>query len=257
LALLKAKDEQVAELTRQVAALTDEVQQLVVRLNKDSKTGGKPPSSAPVTRRPKGGSSRTSTERKPGGAEGLHDEDAAAGRGPPDRQHRPDVRRSDLVVSVAGLSPFEQPLNDRTDVFRARDRKVPRSDLSTVHVSDLQLHVARPPQCKSPSPRTFEEVKPHDGITARTIWVLSRLALDPPSPEHSLMLGDPLSERRREVPICHLISNRSMFKAGGNCGTGRPSFASRCDIQKFGPRICAHPGSPPGLSEDRGTSNST
>jgi len=33
LALLKAKDEQVAELTRQVAALTDQVQQLVVRLN--------------------------------------------------------------------------------------------------------------------------------------------------------------------------------------------------------------------------------
>ena len=36
LALLKAKDEQVAELTRQVAALTDQVQQLVLRLNKDS-----------------------------------------------------------------------------------------------------------------------------------------------------------------------------------------------------------------------------
>lgn len=70
LALLKAKDQQVAELTRQVAALTDQVQQLVVRLNKDSKTSGKPPSSDPVARRPKGGSSRTSTGRKPGGQKG-------------------------------------------------------------------------------------------------------------------------------------------------------------------------------------------
>ena len=70
LALLKAKDEQVVELTRQVAALTDQVQQLVLRLNKDSKTSGKPPSSDPVVRRPKGGSSRTSTGRKPGGQKG-------------------------------------------------------------------------------------------------------------------------------------------------------------------------------------------
>jgi transposase len=71
LALLKAKDKQVAELTRQVAALTDQVQQLVVRLNKDSKTSGKPPSSDPVARRPEGGSSRTSTGRKPGGQKGA------------------------------------------------------------------------------------------------------------------------------------------------------------------------------------------
>jgi transposase len=70
LALLKAKDEQVVELTRQVAALTDQVQQLVLRLNKDSKTSGKPPSSDPVARRPTGGSSRTSTGRRPGGQKG-------------------------------------------------------------------------------------------------------------------------------------------------------------------------------------------
>jgi transposase len=70
LALLKARDGQIEALTRQIAVLTEQVQQLVVRLNKDSKTSGKPPSSDPVARRPRGGSSRTSTGRKPGGQEG-------------------------------------------------------------------------------------------------------------------------------------------------------------------------------------------
>ncbi|MFE9429280.1 IS66 family transposase [Kitasatospora sp. NPDC006697] len=70
LALLKAKDEQIAALTRQIAGLTDQVQQLVARLNKDSSSSSKPPSSDPPARRPKGSSSRTGTGRKPGGQEG-------------------------------------------------------------------------------------------------------------------------------------------------------------------------------------------
>lgn len=140
-------------------------------------------------------------------------------------RHRPDVRRSDLVAGLAGLSPFEQPINERNDVLRTRDHKMPRNGLSTVQVSDIQLHFASAPQCESPSPHTIEEVQPHDGITARTFWVLSRLALDPLSPEYSLVRGDPPSEHWREVGICHLASNPSMFGADDT----EPPLACRAD----------------------------
>lgn len=84
LALLSAKDEQFVELLAavvasdaakdaridallvQVGELTAQVQALVLKLSKDSATSSKPPSSDGPDRRPRGGSSRTRSGRKPG-----------------------------------------------------------------------------------------------------------------------------------------------------------------------------------------------
>jgi transposase len=66
LALLAAKDARIDALLVQVGELTAQVQALVLRLDKDSSTSSKPPSSDGPNRRPRGGSSRTKTGRKPG-----------------------------------------------------------------------------------------------------------------------------------------------------------------------------------------------
>ena len=84
LALLSAKDEQFEELLAAVVAsdaakdaridallvmvgdLTAQVQALVLKLSKDSATSSNPPSSDGPDRRPRGGSSRARSGRKPG-----------------------------------------------------------------------------------------------------------------------------------------------------------------------------------------------
>jgi transposase len=65
-ALLTAKDERIDALLVQIGELTAQVQALVLRLGKDSRSSSKPPSSDGPDRRPRGGSSRTSSGRKPG-----------------------------------------------------------------------------------------------------------------------------------------------------------------------------------------------
>lgn len=60
------KDERIDALLVQVGELTAQVQALVLRLSKDSSTSSKPPSSDGPGRRPRGGSSRTKSGRKPG-----------------------------------------------------------------------------------------------------------------------------------------------------------------------------------------------
>jgi transposase len=66
LASLGARDERIDALLVTVGELTAQVQALVLRLGKDSSTSSKPPSSDGPQRRPRGGSSRTSSGRKPG-----------------------------------------------------------------------------------------------------------------------------------------------------------------------------------------------
>ncbi|MET8537279.1 DUF6444 domain-containing protein, partial [Streptomyces sp. NPDC005065] len=61
-----AKDERIDLLLVQIAELTTQVQALVLRLSKDSSTSSKPPSSDGPGKRPRGGSSRTRSGRKPG-----------------------------------------------------------------------------------------------------------------------------------------------------------------------------------------------
>lgn len=61
-----AKDERIDLLLIQIAELTAQVQTLVLRLSKDSSTSSKPPSSDGPGKRPRGGSSRTRSGRKPG-----------------------------------------------------------------------------------------------------------------------------------------------------------------------------------------------
>jgi transposase len=65
-AQLAAKDERIDLLLVQIAELTTQVQALVLRLSKDSSTSSKPPSSDGPGKRPRGGSSRTRSGRKPG-----------------------------------------------------------------------------------------------------------------------------------------------------------------------------------------------
>jgi len=60
------KDGRIDALLVQVGELTAQVQALVLRLSKDSSTSSKPPSSDGPGRRPRGGSSRTKSGRKPG-----------------------------------------------------------------------------------------------------------------------------------------------------------------------------------------------
>lgn len=72
-ASLEAKDARLDALLVQVGELTAQVQALVLRLGKDSRSSSKPPSSDGPNRRPRGGSSRTSSGRRPGkqpGAQG-------------------------------------------------------------------------------------------------------------------------------------------------------------------------------------------
>lgn len=63
---LSVKDERIDLLLVQIAELTGQVQALVLRLGKDSSTSSKPPSSDGPGKRPRGGSSRTRSGRKPG-----------------------------------------------------------------------------------------------------------------------------------------------------------------------------------------------
>lgn len=63
---MAAKDERIDLLLIQIAELTTQVQALVLRLSKDSSTSSKPPSSDGPGKRPRGGSSRTRSGRKPG-----------------------------------------------------------------------------------------------------------------------------------------------------------------------------------------------
>jgi transposase len=65
-----ARDERIDALLVTVGELTAQVQALVLRLGKDSSTSSKPPSSDGPDRRPRGGSSRTSSGRKPGKQKG-------------------------------------------------------------------------------------------------------------------------------------------------------------------------------------------
>jgi transposase len=60
------KDARIDALLVQVGELTAQVQALVLRLSKDSSTSSKPPSSDGPDRRPRGGSSRGSSGRRPG-----------------------------------------------------------------------------------------------------------------------------------------------------------------------------------------------
>jgi transposase len=66
LAMLAAKDARIDALLVQVAGLTAQVQALVLRLGKDSSNSSKPPSSDGPGRRPRGGSSRKASGRRPG-----------------------------------------------------------------------------------------------------------------------------------------------------------------------------------------------
>lgn len=66
LALLAARDARIDALLVQVGELTAQVQALVLKLGKDSSNSSKPPSSDGLVRRPRGGSSRRSSGRKPG-----------------------------------------------------------------------------------------------------------------------------------------------------------------------------------------------
>jgi transposase len=61
-----AKDARIDALLVQVGELTAQVQALILRLGRDSSNSSKPPSSDGPGRRPRGGSSRTSSGRKPG-----------------------------------------------------------------------------------------------------------------------------------------------------------------------------------------------
>ena len=61
-----AKDARIDALLVQVGELTAQVQALVLKLGKDSSNSSKPPSSDGPGRRPRGGSSRKATGRKPG-----------------------------------------------------------------------------------------------------------------------------------------------------------------------------------------------
>jgi transposase len=61
-----AKDARIDALLVTVGELTAQVQALVLKLSKDSATSSKPPSSDGPDRRPRGGSSRTRSGRKPG-----------------------------------------------------------------------------------------------------------------------------------------------------------------------------------------------
>lgn len=61
-----AKDARIDALLVQVGELTAQVQALVLRLSKDSSTSSKPPSSDGPDRRPRGGSSRKASGRRPG-----------------------------------------------------------------------------------------------------------------------------------------------------------------------------------------------
>jgi transposase len=65
-AQLLAKDERIDALLVQVGELTAQVQALVLKLSKDSSTSSKPPTSDGPGKRPRGGSSRTRSGRKPG-----------------------------------------------------------------------------------------------------------------------------------------------------------------------------------------------
>jgi transposase len=66
LALLAAKDARIDQLLVQVGELTAQVQALVLKLSKDSATSSRPPSSDGPERRPRGGSSRGRSGRRPG-----------------------------------------------------------------------------------------------------------------------------------------------------------------------------------------------
>jgi transposase len=62
----EAKDARIDGLLVTVGELTAQVQALVLKLGKDSQSSSKPPSSDGPNRRPRGGSSRTSSGRRPG-----------------------------------------------------------------------------------------------------------------------------------------------------------------------------------------------
>lgn len=64
--MLAAKDVRIDALLVQVGELTAQVQALVLRLGKDSSNSSKPPSSDGPGRRPRGGSSRKASGRRPG-----------------------------------------------------------------------------------------------------------------------------------------------------------------------------------------------
>jgi transposase len=66
LALLAAKDARIDALLVQVGELTAQVQALVLKLGRDSSNSSKPPSSDGPGRRPRGGSSRKASGRRPG-----------------------------------------------------------------------------------------------------------------------------------------------------------------------------------------------
>jgi transposase len=76
--MLAAKDARIDALLVMVGELTAQVQALVLRLSKDSATSSKPPSSDGPDRRPRGGSSRKASGRRPGKQPGD-----PARRGPP------------------------------------------------------------------------------------------------------------------------------------------------------------------------------
>ena len=63
---LSARDARIDALLVQVGELTAQVQALVLRLGKDSSNSSKPPSSDGPSRRPRGGSSRKASGRRPG-----------------------------------------------------------------------------------------------------------------------------------------------------------------------------------------------
>jgi transposase len=66
LAMLAAKDARIDALLVQVGELTAQVQALVLKLSKDSSNSSRPPSSDGPGRRPRGGSSRKASGRRPG-----------------------------------------------------------------------------------------------------------------------------------------------------------------------------------------------
>lgn len=102
---LAARDARIDALLVQVGELTAQVQTLVLRLSKDSSNSSQPPSSDGPARRPRGGSSRKASGRRPGKQPG---DPGTALRLVDDPDERIGIPAP--VVCVCGRSLAEQPV---------------------------------------------------------------------------------------------------------------------------------------------------
>ena len=116
-----AKDARIDALLVTVGQLTAQVQALVLKLGKDSGNSSKPPSSDGPDRRPRGGSSRKVSGRKPGKQPGDPGKTLRLVDDPDERIGIPAP-----TVCPCGTSLAEQ------DVVGVRRRQV--HDLSLIHI---------------------------------------------------------------------------------------------------------------------------